>query len=73
MTPSKFRGLGRIILLGGVFQIALTIGLGLLLMPLFGLNLAQGFLLGTILAQSSSAVIARVLDDRMKQIRYTDE
>jgi len=64
MAPSRFRGLGWIISLGGAFQIILTIGLGLLLMPLFGLSLAQGFLLGAILAQSSSAVIARVLDDR---------
>jgi len=64
MTPSRFRGLGGVILLGGTFQIALTVGLGLLFIPLFGLSLAQGFLLGAILAQSSSAVIARVLDDR---------
>lgn len=64
MTPSRFRGLGSVILLGGTLQIAFTIGLGLLFIPLFGLSLAQGFLLGAILAQSSSAVIARVLDDR---------
>ncbi|MDD5037994.1 MAG: cation:proton antiporter [Dehalococcoidales bacterium] len=62
--PSKLRGLGGVILLGGALQIALTIGLGLLFMPFLGLSLAQGFLLGTILAQSSSAVIARVLDNR---------
>ncbi|OGO40273.1 MAG: hypothetical protein A2147_00525 [Chloroflexi bacterium RBG_16_57_8] len=64
MSLSQFRGLGRVILLGGSVQIVFTISLGLLFMLWFGLNLAQGFLLGTILAQSSSAVIARVLDDR---------
>ncbi|MBI2852394.1 MAG: cation:proton antiporter [Chloroflexi bacterium] len=64
MSPSRFRGLGNVILLGGSIQIVLTVGLGILFMPLFGLNLAQGFLIGIILAQSSSAVIARVLDDR---------
>ncbi len=64
MPPSRFRGLGGVIILGGFIQIALTIGLGLLFVVWFELNVAQGFLLGTILAQSSSAVIAKVLDDR---------
>lgn len=64
MNLSQFRGLRKIIVFGGSIQIALTIGLGLLLMLWFGLNLIQGLLLGLILAQSSSAVIARVLDDR---------
>ncbi|MDD5501627.1 MAG: cation:proton antiporter, partial [Candidatus Omnitrophica bacterium] len=30
MSPSRFRGLGKVIVLGGFIQIALTIGLGLL-------------------------------------------
>jgi CPA2 family monovalent cation:H+ antiporter-2 len=64
MTPSRFRGLGKVIVFGGFIQIALTIGLGLLFMLWFDLNLVQGLLLGIILAQSSSAVMARVLDDR---------
>ena len=64
MTPSRFRGLGTVIVFGGSIQIALTIGLGLLFTLWFGLNLVQGFLLGLILAQSSTAVMARVLDDR---------
>lgn len=64
MTPSRFRGLGKVIVFGGFIQIALTIGLGFLFTLFFGLNLVQGFLLGLILAQSSSAVMARVLDDR---------
>lgn len=64
MKPSHFRGLGKVIILGGFIQIALTIGLGLLFMFWFDLNLVQGFLLGLILAQSSSAVIAKILDDR---------
>jgi CPA2 family monovalent cation:H+ antiporter-2 len=64
ITPSRFRGLGSVIFLGGAFQIALTVGLGLLLIPWFGLSLTQGFLIGAILAQSSSAVIAKILHDR---------
>jgi len=64
MTPSRFRGLGKAILLGGPIQIALTIGVGLLFTLWFDLNLIQGFLLGLMLAQSSSAVMARILDDR---------
>lgn len=64
MSPARFKGLGKVILFGGFIQIALTIGIGMLFIPLLHLTVAQGFLLGTILAQSSSAVIARVLDDR---------
>ena len=64
MSPSRFRGLGTAILFGGPIQIALTIGVGLLFTLWFDLNLIQGFLLGLILAQSSSAVMARILDDR---------
>ncbi len=64
MTPSRFRGLGKVIVFGGFAQIALTIGLGLLLTLWLRLDLVQGFMLGLILAQSSSAVIAKVLDDR---------
>ncbi len=64
MSPSRFRGLGKVIVFGGFAQIALTIGLGLLLTLWLRLDLVQGFMLGLILAQSSSAVIARVLDDR---------
>ncbi|AII60206.1 hypothetical protein X793_03905 [Dehalococcoides mccartyi CG4] len=64
MKPSHFRGLGKVIIFGGLIQIILTIGLSLLFMFWFGLNLVQGFLLGLVLAQSSSAVIAKVLDDR---------
>ena len=64
MSISKFRGLGSVILFGGVIQIALTIVLGLLFVQLFGYGLIQGFLIGLILAQSSSAVMAKVLDDR---------
>jgi CPA2 family monovalent cation:H+ antiporter-2 len=64
MTPSQFRGLGKVIVFGGLIQIALTIGLGLLFSLWFGLNLIQGLFLGLILSQSSTAVIAKVLDDR---------
>jgi len=64
MTLSQFRGLGKVIVFGGSIQIALIIGLGLLFSLWLGLSLVKGFLLGLILAQSSSAVIARVLDDR---------
>jgi monovalent cation:H+ antiporter-2, CPA2 family len=64
MSISKFRGLGSVILLGGFIQIALTIGLGLLFVQMFGCGIIQGFLIGLILAQSSSAVMAKVLDDR---------
>ncbi len=64
MSPVRFRGLGKVIIFGGLAQIILTIGLGLLFVPLLNFSLLQGFLLGTILAQSSSAVIAKVLDDR---------
>ncbi|MFH1141514.1 MAG: cation:proton antiporter [Chloroflexota bacterium] len=64
MPFSSFRGMGRVVVLGGILQVALTIALGMAFVPWFGLSLAQGILLGTILAQSSSAVIAKILHDR---------
>ncbi|MBI2850206.1 MAG: cation:proton antiporter [Chloroflexi bacterium] len=64
LPPSRFRGLGTVIVLGGAIQITLVSALGFLFMLWFSLSLAQAFLLGAILAQSSSAVIAKVLDDR---------
>jgi CPA2 family monovalent cation:H+ antiporter-2 len=64
MRPSRFVGLGKIILLGGSIQIILTIGLGFVFTIFFGFSSIQGFLLGLILTQSSSAVMSKVLDDR---------
>ncbi len=64
MSLSSFKGLGRVVIFGGVIQIAFTIALGLLFVPWLKLSLAQGMLLGTILAQSSTAVIAKILNDR---------
>ncbi len=64
MVPARFIGLGKVIVLGGIIQITFTVGLGLLFTLFTDLTLVQGFFVGLILAQSSSAVMARVLDDR---------
>ncbi len=66
LAPSRFRGLGKIILLGGAGQIGITILLGLALMPLFNLGVAEGILIGAILAQTSSVVISKILQDRQE-------
>ncbi|MBM3925983.1 MAG: hypothetical protein FJ320_08365 [SAR202 cluster bacterium] len=64
LPVSKFREMGPVILFGGLAQIVLTILLGILLTPVFNLSLAEGILLGTILAQTSSAAIIKILEDR---------
>lgn len=64
MAPERFRQVGRVVLLGGLLQVGLTLFIGLALIPLLGLDVKQGVLLGAILAQSSSAVIIKVLEGR---------
>lgn len=64
MPLSRFRQVGGVVIAGGALQIGLTMALGVALAPLFGLGFIEGILLGTILAQSSSAVISKIMEDR---------
>jgi len=64
MAPERFRQVGRVVLVGGLLQVLFTLSVGLALIPLLSLDLKQGVLLGAILAQSSSAVIIKVLESR---------
>jgi len=66
LAPSRFRGLGKVVLLGGAAQIGITILLGLAFMPLLNLGVAEGILIGAILAQTSSVVISKILQDRQE-------
>ncbi|MDA1189673.1 MAG: cation:proton antiporter [Chloroflexi bacterium] len=64
MAPERFRQVGKVVIAGGLLQTTLIVCLGLALQPLFGFDFKQSILLGAILAQSSSAVIIKVLESR---------
>lgn len=49
---------------GGVFQIILTILLGLLIFPLFGLDFYSSLFLGSAFSLSSTAIIVRILTEK---------
>ena len=60
----ELRRLGRIVILGGVGQIALTMAGGPLVGRLLGLTFTQGILLGALVALSSTVVVIKVLMTR---------
>lgn len=57
----ELRRLGRVVTLGGVLQVVLTVGLGPLLAPFLGLSFVQGIFLGALLALSSTVVVMKIL------------
>ncbi|MEI7556181.1 cation:proton antiporter [Candidatus Chlorohelix sp.] len=60
----ELRHIGKIAVLGGIFQISLTILLGIPVGLLLGLNLSGSIFLGGLLAISSSIVILKILMGR---------
>ena len=60
----ELRHLGRIVVVGGVGQIVLTMSLGPLVGRVLGLSLTQGILLGAVIALSSTVVVIKVLMTR---------
>lgn len=60
----ELRHLGRIVVLGGIGQIALTMAIGPFVGSILGLTLAQGILLGALVALSSTVVVIKVLMTR---------
>ncbi len=60
----ELRHLGRIVILGGIGQIALTMAVGPLMGRFLGLTFTQGVLLGALVALSSTVVVIKVLMTR---------
>ena len=60
----ELRRLGRIVILGGIGQIALTMAGGPLVGRFLGLTFTQGILLGALIALSSTVVVIKVLMTR---------
>jgi len=58
------KGFKRIAIFGGLAQILLSIGLGLLFAFLYDWSLYQGFILGSVVALSSTALVLKFLIDR---------
>ncbi len=57
----KYRNL---LLVGSVVQIIFTIGIGGLIVNLFGLNLFQSFFIGIVISSSSTAFVLKMLEQR---------
>ncbi len=60
----ELRHLGRIVVIGGIGQILLTMSLGPLIGRALGLSFTQGILLGALIALSSTVVVIKVLMSR---------
>jgi len=60
----RMKGLGNIAVLGGLFQILLSIGIGVGFAWMRGWSLYQGFFLGSVIALSSTAIVLKYLIDR---------
>ena len=60
----RLQGLKKIALLGGAGQLLLSIGISIGVAYLLGWSLYQGFVLGSVIALSSTAVVFRNLLDR---------
>ncbi len=60
----RLQGLKKIALLGGAGQLVLSIGISIGVAYLLGWSLYQGFVLGSVIALSSTAVVFRNLLDR---------
>ena len=60
----RLRGLGRIAFLGGPAQILLSIFFSVVLARLLGWTFYQGFILGSVIALSSTAMVLKYLIDR---------
>ncbi|HLB12308.1 MAG TPA: cation:proton antiporter, partial [Dehalococcoidia bacterium] len=61
---SELRAVWRVAILGGAFQIAATILVGLATGVLLGWSLAQGVFFGCVIALSSTAIVIKTLSDR---------
>ena len=60
----RFKGLGKLAVLGGTIQIAASILLGVAFALARGWSLYQGFFLGSVIALSSTAIVLKHLIDR---------
>jgi CPA2 family monovalent cation:H+ antiporter-2 len=61
---AKLADVRRVAIVGGLFQILATIGLGLAIAALLGLGVEDGFVLGAAMSLSSTMVALKLLDAR---------
>ena len=60
----RLKGLGRIPLIAGIFQILLTMLAGLIVSMILGLSFSEALAIGAMIALSSTACVVRMLNDR---------
>lgn len=61
---SELMGVGRVALVGGLGQVALTLAVGYLLGSALGWGWLEALFFGAVLSNSSSTVLGKVLDER---------
>lgn len=64
LSLERLRRLWRPVVIGGSLQVGITLGLVLLISPLFGVTLSQATLIGFVIAASSTAIVLRALESR---------
>lgn len=64
LTFSRLRQVWEIAVLGGVFQIILTILLGILIFPFLGFDFFSSLFLGAVFSLSSTAIVVRILIEK---------
>jgi CPA2 family monovalent cation:H+ antiporter-2 len=63
-TPSRLQRVGRLVSIGGLLQVGLTIGAVAAVATLAGIGLQRGLVFGFVLALSSTAIVLRLLAER---------
>lgn len=60
----KIKEIGMVVIFGSLIQILLTVFLGLIVFPLFGLDFYSSLFLGACFSLSSTAVVLKILSDK---------
>lgn len=66
-TPAQFRRVGRVVMLGGIIQVGVTLAAGFGVARAVGFSLRDAAFLGGGIALSSTAIVARLLQERHEE------
>lgn len=61
---SRLKEFGEVVIIASFIQVALTILLGIIIFPVFGLDFYSSLFLGTVFSLSSTAVVVKILSDK---------
>lgn len=69
LNPKVIKEVGKVTLIAGLFQVAMTAFAGFVIGALFGLSKTESVVIGTALSFSSTIIILKLLSDRKEQSR----